>query len=63
MLLPNEVIKKIEKNEIENLSHLILRLQGQREYPIRVSLKTPTVKTIMSDIAAYENFEIGRAHV
>ncbi len=56
MLLPNEVIKKIEKNEIENISHLILRLQGQREYPIRVSLKIPTVKNIMSDIAAYENF-------
>lgn len=56
MLLPNEVIKKIEKNEIENISHLILRLQGQREYPIRFSLKIPTVKNIMSDIAAYENF-------
>lgn len=56
MLLPNEVIKKIEKNEVENISHLILRLQGQREYPIRVPLKTPTVKTIMSDIASYENF-------
>ncbi|GEM_PF-1797033 len=56
MLLPNEVIKKIEKNEVENISHLILRLQGQREYPIRVPLKTPTVKTIMKDIASYENF-------
>lgn len=56
MLLPDEVIRKIEKNEVENISHLILRLQGKREYPVRISLKTPTVKTIMSDIASYENF-------
>ena len=56
MLLPSEVIKRIEKNEVDNIPHLIARLQGEREYPIKVSLKAPTIKTIMSDIASYENF-------
>lgn len=56
MLLPNDAIKKLVKDNIEKWPHLCAILQGVRPFPIRISLKIPTAKEALANIVAYQEF-------
>ena len=55
-LFPEKVLANVYKREWENRRNLKLRLQGQREFPIEISLKAPTGQQASADLEHFHHF-------
>lgn len=55
-LLPEQVKQRVRQREWDNMSRLKARLSGKQAFPIRIPLKPPAGRTVMKNLAHFQQF-------